>query len=309
MEQQIATPIEEKKMTANELIVRLAGCINMDNHKGFYDLLERYSNSLPRNGKYTNQIRRLLNQKPQKMMLIEAIDPKIKNLINVVETKLEHVFLNTETQELIDELLIEWENREVFEMHNLGVRSKILLYGASGNGKTTIARHISKLVDLPFIEVNTDALVDSKLGATNSHIHSVFNSIEEPCVLFWDEVDTIGRKRDTRNTGSASTENERMVNSILVNMERLDKNVIFIGATNRYDILDYAFIRRFHVKHEIPNPDADDKMVFYKQMMEYYKMPDIISKDVLDKKENFSAIKDVFLHHARQHIINNIIAK
>lgn len=65
--------------------------------------------------------------------------------------------------------------------------------------------------------------------------------------MFWDEVDTIGRKRGKGNDSAAGMENERMVNSILVNIEKLSNDVIFIGATNRREVLDSAFLRRFDV--------------------------------------------------------------
>src|SRR5688500_4205051 len=102
-------------------------------------------------------------------------------------------------------------------------------------------------MELPFVEVNSDMILDSHIGGTSRGIHSIFKELHQPCVLFWDEVDGIGYRR-SGNDKAADRENDRMVNSILINLEKMGENVVFIGATNRMDIIDEAFLRRFDIK-------------------------------------------------------------
>jgi SpoVK/Ycf46/Vps4 family AAA+-type ATPase len=214
--------------------------------------------------------------------------------------------LNDPTKLLLDDLLLEWKNTDVYKYHNLPIRNKILFHGTTGNGKTTIARHVAKLSNLPFVEVNADVIIDSRIGNSGQNISQIFNEIKEPCVLFWDEVDTIGRKRGMANDSAAGMENERMVNSILVNIEKLSNDVIFIGATNRREVLDTAFLRRFDVQFELTAPDELQKDIFLKQLVEYYKLPESYLEIDLTKLNSYSEIKLMLMDLARKYILSNL---
>lgn len=237
----------------------------------------------------------------------------IKKLINTSVITDDNVYLNDTIKTLIDELIVEWKNAEAFRFHNLPVRNKILFHGVTGNGKTTVARHISKLTELPFIEINSDMMIDSHLGSTGANINKIFNQITMPCVLFWDEIDTIGKKRGMANDSVASHENDRMVNSILINMDKLSKDVIFIGATNRFNVLDSAFLRRFDVEFELSQPTDIEKNSFTNQMIDYYKLPkEVITQEEqnnLSQLQSYSNIKMALMNNARKYILNNIINK
>jgi SpoVK/Ycf46/Vps4 family AAA+-type ATPase len=179
-----------------------------------------------------------------------------------------------------------------------------LLYGATGNGKTTIARHIAKLYNIPFIEIKSEEVIDSHLGTTSGNIYKIFDGIKEPCVLFWDEVDSVGGKRGGTAKNSAEHENDRMTNSILVNLDRLSPDVMFIAATNRVDVLDSAFIRRFDVKFEIPPPSNEEKEMFFNSIIEHHRIP--VSMPDLSKVNSMAEIKDLVMQLARTYISNNI---
>lgn len=296
----------QKKMTANDTIIMMLHHINSDKKDLFYKTAEDYCKTLAKGGDINYRIKRLLNEKPLKLVQLSDLSNDIKKLIIQNELQEESVFLNDHTQAFIDELLLEWDNSETYKFHNLGIRNKILFHGATGNGKTTIARHIARLSGLPFVEVNADMMIDSKLGNTNYNIHKLLNEIKMPCVLFWDEVDTIGRARGKGNDTAAGLENERMVNSILVNLEKLNNDVIFIGATNRKEVLDIAFLRRFDVQFEITAPTELEKERFSKQMIEYYKLPVSFLPETLEQFANYSEIKLFFVDLARKYVLEKI---
>lgn len=293
-----------KKLSPNETIALMVNAVNSDSKENFYKTVEQYQKSLSPNGEMSWRIKRLLNEKPKQFTQLSELSSDIKKLIVQKDVGEECVYLNDKAHSFINELLIEWRNADLFKFHNLGVRNKILLYGPTGNGKTTIARHIARLTELPFIEVNADLIIDSHIGSSGANIHKIFNQIKMPCVLFWDEVDIIGRARGKGNDTAAGMENERMVNSILVNIEKLSSDVIFIGATNRRDVLDVAFLRRFDCQFELAEPSTIEKDFFAKQLIEYFKLP-FETYNSNDFK-NFSEIKLNLIYLARKYVLSEI---
>lgn len=294
-----------KKVSANDTIISMLANINADKKDLFYKNVESYISTLALSNDSRYRIVSLLKQKPMKFNQLADLPREIKNLIQLSEVTEENVFLNQDVKTLIDELLIEWENKETFKYHNLPVRNKILLHGTTGNGKTTIARHIAKVSNLPFVEINSGNVIEKTVGSSQGNIFKIFNEIHEPCVLFWDEVDSIGKLRGN-DASSAGTENERMVNAILVNLEKLNNDVIFIGATNRKEVLDTAFLRRFDVQFELTAPDQNQKKVFLKQMVDYYKFPEHYLDEDLSNLSSYSEIKMMLLDLARKYVLSNL---
>ena len=301
MEQQ-----QEKKITANDTIVAMLHHINSDKKDLFYKAAEDYTGTLAKSGNFHYRLKRLISEKPMRFVQLDSLPNDLKKLITQSIVTDDNVFLNDATKAILDELLLEWENTEVYKFHNLGVRNKILFHGTTGNGKTTVARHIAKLANLPFVEVNSDTIIDSHVGNSGFNIHKIFNQINQPCVLFWDEVDTIGRKRGKGGDSAAGLENERMVNSILVNIEKLSNDVIFIGATNRREVLDSAFLRRFDVQFELTAPSEIEKDRFAKQMIAYYKLPETFLPETLTQYGSYSEIKMMFMDLARKFVLSSL---
>jgi len=296
----------ENKMSPNDTIRRLLLSVNADDKGSFYTIIEQYLNTLSYTGESYRNIKVALNQKPARLVNLNDLPGDLKKLIIQSGIPDENVFLNDRTKEFVSSIVLEWENSETYKYHNLGVRNKILLYGPTGNGKTTIARHFARLSGLPFIEVNSDSVVNSKVGGTGSNINQIFNSIKEPCVLFWDEVDTIGRKRGNTDGSSAGMENERMVNSVLVNIEKLSQDVIFIAATNRAESLDTAFLRRFDEKFEISSPTEIEKENFISGLIDFYKLGDSFMIESLEKYQSYSEIKLAVVDKARKIVAQSI---
>ena len=135
-----------------------------------------------------------------------------------------------------------------------------ILYGQSGTGKTELARYIAHKADLPFVYVRFSSLINSLLGGTQSNINKVFSYAKiSPCLLCFDEIDAIGKSRDSR-FGSGNDEREQTLNQLLVEMDGFNANegIIVMSATNRVDILDPAILRpgRFDRKVMVGRPDV-----------------------------------------------------
>ena len=174
---------------------------------------------------------------------------------------------------------------------------------------TTIARWLAKQMDLPFVEVKVDSVIDSHLGTSGRNINAIFENLKEPCVLFWDEVDSIGRRRGgVRRDAGTEVENERMVNSILVNLDRLDPAVIFIGATNRRKVLDSAFVRRFDAQFEVGHPLEEEKRAFARQLVAYHQLPADFEPTGYEQLASFSDVRQAVIASARVFISQQIQA-
>lgn len=299
--------IEQKKVSANDTIELMLKCVNLDKMPDFYQTAERYAKGFVQGSSVRYRLLDLVRRRPLKMTLLDSISNDLKKLVMQQDLKDENVFLNDQTDSLINELIAEWENADSYNFHNIPVRNKVLLHGPTGNGKTTIARNIAAKSKLPYVEVKSDEIIDSHLGSTGSNIFKIFNLLTQPCVLFWDEVDSIGYKRGSKDNSAASNENDRMTNSILVNIEKMSPEVIFIGATNRREILDSAFIRRFDVIHEVAAPIEIEKERFAHQLISYYKLP--IDAPNVKHFSSYSDIKREVVSIARKHIVDIIRTK
>lgn len=290
-------------MAPAEAIQRMILSINAGREGDFYKVAGEFAEGLANGGNNRHRILNAIRQKPMKLRKLDELPFNVKGLLIQSPRKEGNVFLSDPVREFIEVLLFEWKHKEAYNLHNIPARNKVLLHGPTGNGKTTIARHIAMRFELPFVEVNSDRVIDSHIGSSSANIHTVLNSIQEPCVLFWDEVDSIGYKRGGGDSAAAH-ENARMVNSILVNIERLADTVIFIGATNRAEVLDSAFVRRFDVKLEIPSPSTVDKCKFVDQLIAYHKLPASYIDEDLTGLDSFSDIKNRIVEIGRSYLLN-----
>ncbi|OQS54924.1 CDC48 [Ecytonucleospora hepatopenaei] len=156
----------------------------------------------------------------------------------------------------------------------------VLLYGPPGCGKTLLAKAVATECKANFISIKGPELLSKYVGDSESNVRELFNKARgsAPCVLFFDEIDSVGKSRMTASNDGGTT--DRMLNQILTEMDGMNqkKNVFVMGATNRPGLLDSALMRpgRLDQLVYIPLPDNASRLSILKAKLS--KAP--ISKDV-----------------------------
>lgn len=142
-----------------------------------------------------------------------------------------------------------------------------ILWGESGCGKTELAKYIAHKVGLPYVYVRFSALVDCHLGATQKNVAKVFDYVkQEPCVVCFDEIDAVGMARGQKDDVG---EMARIVIALMQELDTLPNNVIVIGTTNRFDMLDKALVRRFPMNYQIEKLNQTDAEAMARKFLEY----------------------------------------
>jgi SpoVK/Ycf46/Vps4 family AAA+-type ATPase len=150
------------------------------------------------------------------------------------------------------ELVEEHQRRELLRSYGLEPRHRVLLVGPPGNGKTSLAHALAESLIVPLFAVRYEGVIGSYLGETAGRLARLFDHVRtRPCVLFFDEFDTLGKERgDTHETG----EIKRVVSSLLLQIDDLPSHVLVVTATNHDELLDRAVWRRFQLRLELPRP-------------------------------------------------------
>ena len=157
-------------------------------------------------------------------------------------------------------------SRDLYEGYNIRTPKGMLLEGPPGNGKTLLARCFAGECGFNFVSVSGAEFNEKYVGVGAQRVRELFNyaTKNQPCIIFIDELDSIGAKRSMSDEGS-STERFQTLNQLLVLMDGFDrekmKHVFIIGATNRKDILDPALLRsgRFDKIVYVPHPDEQTR--------------------------------------------------
>jgi transitional endoplasmic reticulum ATPase len=137
----------------------------------------------------------------------------------------------------------------------------ILFSGPSGTGKTMMAKALAGETGLNFISISVPILFSKWLGESEKALHQIFKKAKQsaPCILFFDEIDTLGVTRHVTSEGAAAV--ERVVSQFFNELDNLSdlSQVIVLGATNREDVLDPALTRSGRLDYVIPFPVGDEQ--------------------------------------------------
>jgi SpoVK/Ycf46/Vps4 family AAA+-type ATPase len=175
---------------------------------------------------------------------VERIDPQ--------HTKNDIVLSATNVRVLLG-LVKEFRRADDVRRHGLAVRSKLLFCGPPGCGKTLCAEIFAAELGLPLFAVKLDRLISSYLGETAANVRKIFEfARKQPCVLFFDEFDALARARDD---SGEHNELRRVVNSLLLFIDRIQPKGFLIAATNLDRALDSAVWRRFDEVVWFEKPD------------------------------------------------------
>lgn len=239
----LITAVGSKDMTKAKAIIQ-----QMISH-------ERYSNK-------ENAARKLeiaFNRWPEVMSMTE-LPRNLRGMMweQTEASNLSDLYLDKSVRDGVEQFINERENAELLRGAHLPVSNCILLAGPPGNGKTTLASAVANKLGLPFLVVKMHMLIDSHVGETGRNVGAIFeHAINNECVLFLDEFDAIGTARQ-KEPGSATREFNNIVNTLLVNMDRLPDASVLIVATNMKDAIDEAILRRFDTKIWLDKPTLDE---------------------------------------------------
>ena len=175
--------------------------------------------------------------------------------------RLDHLVLEDHVREACDELVFEQRKSGLLEDAGLAPRSRVLLTGPPGNGKTSIGEAIATALGRPFYSVGYDTLTGSYLGETGSRLRQVLDYVaSHQCVVLFDEFEAIGKERDDEHEVG---EMKRTAASLLVQLERMPASTVIVAATNHPGMLDRATWRRFQITLELEGPDRAKLTEFF----------------------------------------------
>mmetsp|Transcript_21661 Transcript_21661/g.51747 ORF Transcript_21661/g.51747 Transcript_21661/m.51747 type:complete len:644 (+) Transcript_21661:758-2689(+) len=180
--------------------------------------------------------------------------------------------LETVKRELQETVQYPVEHPEKFEKFGMSPSKGVLFYGPPGCGKTLLAKAIANECQANFISIKGPELLTMWFGESEANVREIFDKARQsaPCVLFFDELDSIASQRGS-SAGDAGGAGDRVLNQLLTEMDGMNskKTVFIIGATNRPDIIDGALMRpgRLDQLIYIPLPDASSRLQIFKAVL------------------------------------------
>ena len=169
-----------------------------------------------------------------------------------------------EAKEALQEIVDFLHNPKKYQDIGAKMPSGALLVGPPGTGKTLLAKAVAGEADVPFFSISGSEFVEMFVGMGAAKVRDLFKQANEkaPCIVFIDEIDTIGKKRDAQGVGG-NDEREQTLNQLLTEMDGFDgsKGVVILAATNRPETLDPALLRpgRFDRRIPVELPDLQGR--------------------------------------------------
>ncbi|MCH3950107.1 MAG: ATP-dependent zinc metalloprotease FtsH [Acidaminococcus sp.] len=174
-----------------------------------------------------------------------------------------------EAKEALQEIVSYLHNPTKYKEIGATMPKGVLLVGPPGTGKTLLARAVAGEAKVPFFSISGSEFIEMFVGMGAARVRDLFKQAQEkaPCIVFIDEIDAIGKKRDNGSFGS-NDEREQTLNQLLSEMDGFDgsKGVIILAATNRPEVLDKALLRpgRFDRRVPVELPDLQGREAILK---------------------------------------------
>ncbi len=190
-----------------------------------------------------------------------------------------------ELQEVIDYL----KDPARFTTFGAKVPKGVLLLGSPGTGKTLLSRAVAGEADVPFFSISGSDFVEMFVGVGAARVRDLFEQARkyQPCIIFIDEIDAVGRQRGA-GLGGGHDEREQTLNQLLVEMDGFDTStgIILIAATNRPDILDPALLRpgRFDRQIVVDRPDVKGRLAILEVHAKDKKMGSNVDLNVIARR-------------------------
>ena len=190
-----------------------------------------------------------------------------------------------EAKESLTEIVDFLHNPQKYVQIGAKLPKGALLVGPPGTGKTLLARAVAGEAKVPFFSLSGSDFVEMFVGVGASRVRDLFKTAQQnaPCIIFIDEIDAIGKTRDTRYGGN--DEREQTLNQLLSEMDGFDasKGVLVMAATNRPEILDKALLRpgRFDRRVIVDKPDLKGRIAILKVHANDVRMDDSVDLEAI----------------------------
>ncbi len=184
-----------------------------------------------------------------------------------------------EAKEQLQEIVDFLHNPGKYQAIGATMPKGALLVGPPGTGKTLLAKAVAGEAEVPFFSISGSEFVEMFVGMGAAKVRDLFKQANEkaPCIVFIDEIDTIGKKRDSAGVGG-NDEREQTLNQLLTEMDGFDgsKGVVILAATNRPETLDPALLRpgRFDRRIPVELPDLEGREAILKVHAKKVKLGD-----------------------------------
>ena len=194
-----------------------------------------------------------------------------------------------ESKEELEEVVQFLKDPAKFTKLGARVPRGVLLLGAPGTGKTLLSRAVAGEADVPFFSISGSDFVEMFVGVGAARVRDLFEQARkyQPCIIFIDEIDAVGRHRGA-GLGGGHDEREQTLNQLLVEMDGFEagSGIILIAATNRPDILDPALLRpgRFDRQVVVDRPDVNGRRDILKVHLRDKKIEDDVDIDVIARR-------------------------
>lgn len=213
---------------------------------------------------------------------------KKMDLTTDIKVKFDDIAGLKEVKQEVTEFVEILSGKEKYSEMGCKVPRGALFYGSPGTGKTLIAKAIAGECGSSFIHVSGSGFNEVYVGVGQSRVRQLFEKARSnsPCVIFIDEIDTLGAKRSYR---SSHSEHENTLNALLAEMDGIEENVniMIFGATNRPESLDPALLRagRFDRKIQFNLPTSDERKEIFNLYLKKYNTEEGIEKNINDISE------------------------
>ena len=194
-----------------------------------------------------------------------------------------------EAKELLTEIVDYLHNPQKYSEIGASMPKGALLVGPPGTGKTLLAKAVAGEAEVPFFSISGSEFVEMFVGMGAAKVRDLFKQANEkaPCIVFIDEIDTIGKKRDGVGFTGGNDEREQTLNQLLTEMDGFDssKGVVILAATNRPDSLDPALLRpgRFDRRIPVELPDLQGREEILKVHAKKIRIADNVRFDEIAK--------------------------
>ena len=171
-----------------------------------------------------------------------------------------------EAKESLEEIIDFLHNPQKYTAIGARLSKGALLVGSPGTGKTLLAKAVAGEANVPFFSISGSDFVEMFVGVGASRVRDLFKEAAKvaPCIIFIDEIDTIGKSRDGGRFGGGNDEREQTLNQLLAELDGFDpgKGIIVLGATNRPEVLDKALLRpgRFDRRITVDRPNLAGRL-------------------------------------------------